>query len=64
MATKKNDKNKFKKCSCKDPQGLEIFSIRHCLVDLYQNCSSYSPWVKIGPTLGVIDFHDVHIVKK
>jgi hypothetical protein len=33
-------------------------------VNLKQNCTNYSPGVKIGPTPGVIDFHFVHIVKK
>jgi hypothetical protein len=27
--------------------------IEHCLVDLYQDCSYYSPLVKIGPAPGV-----------
>jgi hypothetical protein len=30
---------------------------------LYQICSNKSPWVKIDPTLGVIDFLYMHVVK-
>ena len=30
-----------------------IFGTQLCLVDLYQDFSNYSPWVKIGPALGV-----------
>jgi hypothetical protein len=32
-------------------------------VNLYQDCSNYSPGVKIDSAPGVIDFHYVHIVK-
>ena len=31
-----------------------LFGMSHHLVDLYQVCSSYSPWVKIAPPLGSI----------
>ena len=30
-----------------------IFGTKLCLVDLYQDCSNYSPGVKIDPALGV-----------
>ena len=33
-----------------------IFGTQLCLVDLCQVCLSYSPGVKIGPTLGVTCF--------
>jgi hypothetical protein len=36
---------------------------RLCYLDLYQGCSNYSPRVKIGLTLGIIDYHYVNIVK-
>lgn len=32
--------------------GAYIFCMLHCLVDLYQYCPNYVPWVKIGWHLG------------
>jgi hypothetical protein len=32
-------------------------------VNLYQDCSNYSPGVKIAPAPRVIDFQYIHIVK-
>ena len=29
-----------------------IFGTQLCLVDLYQDCSSYRPWAKNGPIQG------------
>jgi hypothetical protein len=37
----------------------KIFFMNHCVVNLYQDCSNNSPWVKIGPSHGIIDFHYV-----
>ena len=37
------------------PRSLIIGMQLH-LVDLYQGCSNYSPWVKNGPALGVTCF--------
>jgi hypothetical protein len=37
--------------------------MKYCVVNLYQDCSNFSPGVKIGLAPGVIDFHYVHIVK-
>ena len=44
------------------PRSL-IFGTQLCLVDLYQDCSNYSPWVKIGPTLGVMLYIDPYLEK-
>ena len=41
----------------------KIFGMKHCVVDLYQDCSNNGPRVKIGPAPGVIDFYYIHIVK-
>jgi hypothetical protein len=30
----------------------KIFGMKHCVVDLYQDCSNNGPRVKIGPALG------------
>jgi hypothetical protein len=38
--------------------------MKHCVGDHYQDCSNHCAGVKIGPALGVINFHYVHIVKK
>ena len=37
------------------PRSL-IFGTQLCLVDLYQDCSNYSPGVKTGPALGVTSY--------
>jgi hypothetical protein len=37
--------------------------MKHLLVSVYQVCSNKSPWVKTSPTLGVIDFPYMYIVK-
>lgn len=30
-----------------------IFGLNYCPLDLYQDCSSYSPWVKTAPLAGI-----------
>ena len=34
----------------------QMFSMKHCLVDIYKNCSNHSPLVKIGPAPEILRF--------
>ncbi len=41
----------------------QIFGMQHCLVDIYQVCSNYVPWAKIGHSPGFSQFTLIYIGK-
>lgn len=43
------------KYSCLKQHGLESrYLVLHCLMDLYQDCSNNTQWIKIGPAPSVL----------